>query len=906
MTHSNSRALATLVAVAATAGCPGFLRAADYSNEVLADSPAAYYRLGDSNAKGTVNVNSGSAGAAANATQNLGRVHTMPGAIVGDSGRAAFFDFTSRTEIPWNAALNPAANQPFTIEAWFYPASDQTATGQCPINNRYAWSGVDRQGWVFFQRKPDETYEGSEPVGWNFRMFRGSGGSTGLDVVSRVPYKIGKWTHVVVAYDPANVVDASVTMYIDGQEAAKTTWTGGSDGTIPGYAANTNDHDRDPAGLAIGNYNNTAGTSLNPYFGGVDEFALYTNRLSAEQILAHYQNATNANRTVSYESLVRSHNPVAYHHLDEETPGADIAVNLGETRALGHGTHTAEVRHPGAGAIGGGTSDKSVVYHNRNGNSTTTLPFLALNNPGADKPFSFEMWVKPGRDNQGGQCPVNNRWVGGTGRTGWVIFQRNPNLSYPASEGHGWNFRMFRGAGNSGADVNTDTDYKVGEWQHLAFTWKPEIDNGDPGGNGNNQWQGVLTAYVNGVPVNTNTAALYAANREIPEDNGAAADLGIGAYNAKSGLGSNPFEGQIDEVAIYGDHLLTPEQVLAHYQAGTNSHSATPYENLVLTAPFTGPERKGPATYLRFNERAVTPLANSGRLGANAEGQAVLGDTSAVGPRPPAFAGFEADNRALSLTNAKSWAALNSPIGLAPSSRITLSAWVRPGSLNFDAGPVRIVSRGPLTPSGFIARIEQGEEILAVQTNTTEVSLRLESVEGVTRYTVGTISTKPVEGTVIEGATAEVTTGDLSGSAWVQLTGVYDGTHWRLYRNGAEIASAAATADALAASTGDWAIGSTGNGWEGLFKGAIDEVAIYDTALAPARIQALYTTAVSGATQPISLSIARNGASARLVWSGGTLQQADALNGTYSDVAGAASPLDVTPAIGGKFYRVRR
>ena len=245
---------------------------ADYPSTVLSDNPLAYYRLNDSVARSNINKNSGSLGAAGNATNDLatGVVHPFPGAIVGDGNRSEFFDFTTRTEIPWNAALNPPNTQPFTVEAWFYPASDQTATGQCPMNNRYAPSGANRQGWVFFQRKPSTDYFGSEAVGWNFRMYRGSGSSSGLDVTSLVPYQVGKWTHVVVVYDPVQVSNATVTMYIDGVAANTNTWSGGASGTDPGYVANSNDHADAAAALAIGNYNNTAGTSLNPYFGAVE------------------------------------------------------------------------------------------------------------------------------------------------------------------------------------------------------------------------------------------------------------------------------------------------------------------------------------------------------------------------------------------------------------------------------------------------------------------------------------------------------------------------------------------------------------------------------------------------------------------------------------------------------------
>ena len=112
----------------------------------------------DSTARTKININSGTLGAAGNATNDLlyykggqlptGVVHPFPGAIVGDGDRSEFFDFTTRTEIPFNPAFNTPNTQPFTVEAWFYPASDQTGTGQAPINNRYT-SGSNRQGWRF-------------------------------------------------------------------------------------------------------------------------------------------------------------------------------------------------------------------------------------------------------------------------------------------------------------------------------------------------------------------------------------------------------------------------------------------------------------------------------------------------------------------------------------------------------------------------------------------------------------------------------------------------------------------------------------------------------------------------------------------------------------------------------------
>ena len=302
-------------------------------------------------------MNAGTLGAAGNAT-NL-NVRAFPGALAGTRSVAQFFDGTARTVIPWQAALNPPNDQPFTVEAWLWPASDQIQSGQAALNNRFSYPGVDRQGWVVFQRAPDDSYAGRsgfEGVGWNFRMYRGAGGSSGLDVTSGRPFEVGQWAHMVVVYDPADAAEGgqpSLTMYIDGTEAAKNVWTG--DG--PGYVANTDDHDpevavRGPAGISLGAYNNTEPGS-NPYFGAVDEFALYAKKLTPAEILAHYQSGTNAARATPHADLILAQQPAAYLRLEEPALDPAVAINLGDTRAAGHGANTEEGRHAAPGALAG-------------------------------------------------------------------------------------------------------------------------------------------------------------------------------------------------------------------------------------------------------------------------------------------------------------------------------------------------------------------------------------------------------------------------------------------------------------------------------------------------------------------------------------------------------------------------
>src|ERR1051326_6530238 len=154
--------------------------AAGYADAVISDGPLAYYRFNESTQRSNVNLNSGTLGSAGNAT-NL-NVHLIPGGIAGSRDAACYFDSTARTIVAWNAALNPSGTNSFTIEAWFYPTSDKVAgsfSGPAPIMNRYSYSGVDRQGWVYFQRNPDDSYasDGQSAVGWNFRTYRASGRS---------------------------------------------------------------------------------------------------------------------------------------------------------------------------------------------------------------------------------------------------------------------------------------------------------------------------------------------------------------------------------------------------------------------------------------------------------------------------------------------------------------------------------------------------------------------------------------------------------------------------------------------------------------------------------------------------------------------------------------------------------
>jgi hypothetical protein len=71
---------------------------------------------------------------------------------------------------------------------------------------------------------------------------------------------------------------------------------------------------------------------------------------------------------------------------------------------------------------------------------------------------------------------------------------------------------------------------------------------------------------------------------------------------------------------------------------------------------------------------------------------------------------------------------------------------------------------------------------------------------------------------------------------WVHLAGVYDGSRWRLYRNGQEVASNPDPVGVVPVK-GAWAIGARGGGSERFFAGDIAEVRLWNVARTPEQIR---------------------------------------------------------------------
>ena len=168
---------------------------------------------------------------------------------------------------------------------------------------------------------------------------------------------------------------------------------------------------------------------------------------------------------------------------------------------------------------------------------------------------------------------------------------------------------------------------------------------------------------------------------------------------------------------------------------------------------------------------------------------------------------------------------LGNPAGLNITGTITLAAWIDPRS---GSGIQDIVGRSYNTSPGqeTVLRIDNG-------------SYQIGAWNGSNYF-----------------ASASIRPGDLD--TWVYLIGVYDGTAWRLYRDGTLVAGSTSTVGALQVAE-NWTIGSSAVS-NRYFDGSIDEVRIYNAALSAAQVATLYNTyfpptiAMPAAANPATVS----------------------------------------------------
>jgi hypothetical protein len=266
-----------------------------------------------------------------------------------------------------------------------------------------------------------------------------------------------------------------------------------------------------------------------------------------------------------YAEVVAGDGPVAYWRLDEAsgaTTATDAVGSFDGTYSTGSGSFT-------FGVPTGVPHETDPAVDVTNG-ATINIPYaIELNSPAA---FTVEGWFQPaslaanGNDYRTPISSMSNPY--GAGPTGWLVYQTG---------GNNWAWWLYSGYWANASLSDTDP-IVAGQWYYLAMTYDGTS----------------FTFYVNGTAKASGSDAAFVQNGEIPA-NGAASynynynttmglPTGSGALvlGWRSDTGFNPFDGGIDEVAVY-NKALTAQQIEDHFLYTTHMNAAWSGSNIVIT-----------------------------------------------------------------------------------------------------------------------------------------------------------------------------------------------------------------------------------------------------------------------------------------------------------------------------------
>ena len=266
---------------------------------------------------------------------------------------------------------------------------------------------------------------------------------------------------------------------------------------------------------------------------------------------------------VDYPSTILADHPIAYYRL-EETSGTTAADS--SASGLFPGTYIVNGSHPLLGQPGIDTN--SITLSVAQPSSVTAGYYPEFNQ---QVPFSFEIWARPVSTDPGNnRCPIGN-WSGWGLDSGWYVYQ---------SAGAPNTFALVCDSANG--TWLTSPAFNLLSWCHLVGTY-----------DGTN-----MSFYMNGALVGTHSAAGYVANTVNP--------LALGNRSDASGYGA--FDGGLDEFA-YFTNALTAAQVLAHYQAGTNSFRVAALPPSILTDVHSISAYAGHTVQFKVLADGTAPLA---------------------------------------------------------------------------------------------------------------------------------------------------------------------------------------------------------------------------------------------------------------------------------------------------------
>jgi len=467
------------------------------------------------------------------------------------------------------------------------------------------------------------------------------------------------------------------------------------------------------------------------------------------------------------------------------------------------------------------------------GNSYVSMPSSSSINFSGSMPMTIETWV----------------YRTGNASTMHIVGKRNgcqlSDIQYQLAFDPTGGLEFVSNGGNFW--VNTYRQLPLNTWQHLAVTYDGTT----------------AVIYIDGQSVASGSGSLGAA---------LSAPLKIG--NAGE---CTAFAGLIDEVSIY-NRALTTNEIQSIYNAGTSGKCAAPSPPHIFSQPTNQTAFVGETAILRVSAGGTAPLGYQWSLNAtNIDGatDAVLTLTNVQLSQTGNYSVL-VSNAINSVISSNAFLTINlPPLCVSPSSNL-VSWWRAEGSAldnvdgsngtlrngaAFTAGRVGQafsfdgvddyvevpdsvnVGFGPTAPMSFelwayrtgggSGQSLLGKRVLGSGLGGINYQLDFEDSPG--PYGNGIVFITGSGNYAASGTTLPV-------GQWTHLAGTFDGSTLRLYVNGELKASSAGT---LGAPNGaSLMIG--GSGGYATFSGSIDELALYNRALIPTEIQAIYDAGSSG------------------------------------------------------------
>ena len=512
MKPSCIRNLLSLGAIGALALLAGMTARADYPSTVLGDSPLTYHRFSETTVVPTpypLATNLGTLGTVANGSdavaQDPGVVRDVAGALADPNNTAYNFPGGTNTAvvIPYNAVL--AQNAPFSVEFWAKPNYPGTSTSAWGTPTAFIDYNSPRRGWLIYQSDSSLNYGN----GWIFRLYRNSSTTLLGDAEIQMPVNANVWYHIVCVWDGSNA-----KIYTNGVLAVSVAKLTGT------YTAATS-----ARALTIGSRGNSGSVAVYEYNGAIDEYAYYTNALSAANIAAHYAAATT--NATGYATQILALNPAGYWRFNEVFNPTTVA-NLGTGGSAFDATYR-QGATTAAETYGGMSAGNEVLVLATNNPGYVNIPPFYLNSVNA---ATIECWIK--------RNGVQSASAG-------VVYYREPSVSsfaFPncggllfttgTTLGYNWNNSAAWDSGLTPPD---------GQWVYVALALSPS--------------QAVMYMYDGTTwSAATNTTAIGGMSMYWNMDVG---------WDSTST--SRYFNGSLDELAFY-PKTLTSDQLRGHALAG--------------------------------------------------------------------------------------------------------------------------------------------------------------------------------------------------------------------------------------------------------------------------------------------------------------------------------------------------